>query len=307
MRIFVTGSTGVIGRRVVPMLVADGHQVSAMVHSPGKSGVLAKAGADAVAADLFDSASLRSAIAGHDAVVNLATHIPSSFGIFLKSAWAENDRIRREGSANLVDAALAEGVPRYIQESFAPVYPDRGDHWIDEGTPIEPVSYNRSIEDAEASVARFTACGGTGVVLRFGGFYGPDARTLWDMIGLVRRGIAPMPGSADAYVSSVSHDDAASAVRSAIQAPSGTYNVVDDEPVTHRAYFDSLASALGVSPPRLLPTWLTFLFGSLGEMLARSLRISNRKLRMTCDWQPKYRSVREGWKDVLAAPAAARK
>lgn len=303
MRIFVTGATGVIGRRVVPMLVAAGHHVTAMVHSPAKSAALAKSGASPVQADLFDPVSLRKAMAGHHAAINLATHLPTGFGMFLPGAWSENDRIRRDGAANLVNAALAEGVSRLIQESFAPVYPDRGSEWIDEATPIAPVRYNRTVADAEASAARFTSRGGIGTILRFGGLYGPDAWQTRDMIRYARRGWAPMPGSADAYISSVSHDDAASAVVAALGAQAGAYNVMDDEPMTHRGYVDALAEALGVASPRLPPPWLTFLFGSVGEMLARSLRISNRKLRAECGWAPQYRSVREGWRAVLAQPA----
>jgi 2-alkyl-3-oxoalkanoate reductase len=304
MRIFVTGATGVIGRRVVPMLVAAGHHVTAMVHSPKKSAALAKAGAVPAQVDMFDPAALRNAMAGHDAVINLATHLPTGFKMFLPGAWAENDRIRRDGAANLVNAALAAGVSRLIQESFAPVYPDRGAEWIDEATTIAPVRYNRTVADAEASASRFTSRGGIGTILRFGGFYGPDAWQVRDMIGYVRRGWAPMPGSADAYISSVSHDDAASAVVAALGAQAGAYNVVDDEPMTHRRYFDALAEALGVASPRLPPRWLTFLFGSVGEMLARSQRISNRKLRAECGWAPQYRSMREGWRAVLATQPA---
>jgi nucleoside-diphosphate-sugar epimerase len=304
MRIFVAGATGVIGRRVVPMLVAGGHDVTAMTHSPQKTGSVAGSGATPAQADLFDPASLRRAIAGHDAIVNLATHLPQGFKMFLPGAWAENDRIRREGAANLVDAALAEGVPRFVQESFAPVYPDRGAQWIDESVPIAPVRYNRTVADAEAAAARFAARSGIATTLRFGAFYGPDAWQTRDMIGYVRRGFAPMPGPAEAYVSSISHDDAAAAVVAALDAPGGVYNVVDDEPVTHRGYFSTLAALLGVSAPRLPPRWLTFLFGSPGELLARSQRISNRKLREISNWAPKYRSIREGWPAVLAAGTA---
>ena len=212
MNIFLTGATGVIGRRVVPLLVAAGHRVGAMVHAPEKAGALTKAGARPLKADLFSLESLRRAIAGHETVINLATHMPIGLKMFLPGAWAENDRIRREGSANLVHAAIAEGVVRFIQELFAPVYPDRGEAWIDEKTPIAPVRYNRSVADAEASTQRFATGGAIGTILRFGAFYGPDAWQTRDLIGYVRRGFAPMPGKPSAYVSSISHDDAAAAV-----------------------------------------------------------------------------------------------
>jgi len=301
MKVFVTGATGVIGRRLVPMLLANGHDVTAVARSPIKSAQLRQQGATPIEVDLFDRTALVRAVAGHDAAINLVTHIPNStFRMLLRSAWRENDRLRREASANLVDACLAGRVSRFVQESFAPVYPDRGDQWIDESVPLSPVRYNRTVLDAEASAARFSRSGGAGVVLRFGGFYGRDALQTDAFIQSVRRGWAPIPGSPAAYISSVSHDDAATAARAALTLPAGVYNVVDDRPVTHREFFDSLAEAVGVPAPKFPPVWMTPLFGSIGEMAARSLRISNRKLQAASAWKPKYPSVREGWPAAIA-------
>jgi len=301
MKIFLTGATGVIGRRLLPILGAAGQQVTAVARSPSARTRLQRHGVTTIEVDLFNADAVRRAVTGHDVVVNLATHIPSStLQIFLRSAWRENDRLRRVASATLVDAALAAGVARFVQESFAPVYPDCGERWIDETERIEPVRYNRTVADAEASATRFSQSGGSGIVLRFGGFYGPDAFQTVAMMQAVRRGWAPMPGSPDAFVSSVTHHDAATAVAAALDLPAGIYNVVDDEPLTHREFFDSLAAALSVAPPRLPPPWITPLLGSLGEMAARSVRISNRKLRAACDWRPKYASVRQGWPAVIA-------
>jgi nucleoside-diphosphate-sugar epimerase len=223
--------------------------------------------------------------------------------MLMARSWAENDRIRRTGSANLVDAALAAGVKRFVQESFAPAYPDCADRWIDEAMPLQPVAYNRTLLDAEGSAARFTAesRGGAGVVLRFGAFYGPDSRVLIDMVRILRRGWAPLPGSPGAFLSPISHDDAAAAAAVALYFPAGVYNAVDDEPVTRREYFDTLASALGVPPPKFPPHWTVHLLGSAGELLSRSQRISNRKLRNTAAWAPRFPSVGEGWRDVVPA------
>jgi nucleoside-diphosphate-sugar epimerase len=301
MRIFLTGATGVLGRRALPLLTGAGHSVTAVARRPQSRADLAREGASPIELDLFDADAVGKAVAGHDAVINLATHLPAGFRAFLPGAWKENDRIRRVVSANLVDAALAGGAARFIQESFAPVYPDRGDQWIDERVPIAPVAYNRTVVDAERSAERFSGGGGTGVVLRFALLYGPDSWFTRDLIRYVRRGWAQVPGAADAYISSVSHDDAAAAVVAALGAAPGIYNVVDDEPMRRREFFDSLAGVLGVPPPRLPPHWLKYLFGSLGEMLARSLRISNRKLRDACGWAPRYPSMREGWPAVVAA------
>ena len=172
--------------------------------------------------------------------------------------------------------------------------------------PLKPVRYNETIVDAEQSAQRFSNSGATGVVLRFAGFYGPDSRFLMEGIQQVRAGKEFLPGSPEAYASSVHHDDAATAAAAALHLPAGTYNVAEDEPVTRREYFDSLARALGVDSPKPMPFWSKWLLGSLGELLSRSERISNRKLKAASSWVPKYRSVREGWADVVrAVPAQA--
>lgn len=300
MRIFVTGATGVVGRRLVPALLERGHGVTAIGRSPDKRARLEQAGARAVDVSLFDRTALTAAVAGHDAIVNLATHIPgSSMRMMLPWSWRENDRIRRDGSAAIVDAALAAGVPRLVQESFAPIYAANGDAWIDEAHPQQPTRYNRSVLDAERSARRFTASGATGVVLRFAGFYGPDAFHIADMLGMTRRGWAPLPGRPDAFVSAVSHDDAAAAAAAALSAPAGVYNVCDDEPLRRGEWSAAFAEAFGLEPPRPMPAWMTRLGGATVEMLARSQRMSNRALRQVADWTPRYPSVREGFR-VLA-------
>lgn len=302
MRIFITGASGVIGRRVVPLLVEAGHQVTAVGRSPEKLAALAKVGAEPATLDLFDARGVRRALEGHDAVINLATHMPPSMArMMLPGAWRENDHVRREGSAILVDAAIDAGVGRFIQESFAPAYPDRGEAWIDETTLLAPVRYNRTILDAEASAARFAASRDAGVIVRFAAFYGPDAFTVRESADMVRRGWSPLPGSPDAFISSISHDDAAAAVVAVLDAPSGIYNVSDDEPVTRRVYATVIADAIGVPTPRPLPGWATRLMGSKGELASRSQRISNHKLRTGTKWWPRFRSVREGLTAALKA------
>jgi 2-alkyl-3-oxoalkanoate reductase len=299
-RIFVTGATGVVGIKAVPLLVAAGHDVTAVGRSPGKRARLEALGARAVELDVFDRVAVKGALEGHDTVINLATHMPpSTFKMMLPWEWRENDRVRRDGSAALVDAAVAAGVKRFIQESFAPMYEDGGDRWIDEAWPVRPTRYNRSSLDAEASSARFSAAGGTGIVLRFAGFYGPDP-LLRDMLGVVKRGWSPLPGPAGAYWSSLSHEDAATAVVAALDVGAGIYNACDDEPLTRRELADVLAAAVGARPPRLLPRWLSALGGNIMELLSRSQRMSNGKLKAASVWAPRWRSAREG------LPAAAR-
>jgi 2-alkyl-3-oxoalkanoate reductase len=187
MEVFVTGAGGVIGRRVIPLLVRDGHEVTAIGRTRKKREALERAGASAVDVSLFDPDGLRAVVVGHDAVINLATHMPSSsLRALLPGAWSENDRIRSEASDILVDTARAGGVRHFIQESFAPAYPDRGDTWIDEYVPLAPARYNQTLLDAERAAASFAAPVRTSVVLRFAAFYGPDSHYLLDAVRAVR-------------------------------------------------------------------------------------------------------------------------
>jgi 2-alkyl-3-oxoalkanoate reductase len=297
VRVFLSGATGVIGRRVVPLLLEAGHTVTVGQRTGGRS-LQWRGEVRAVPLDLFSPATLGEGVRNHDVVINLATSIPSTFKSLFRSAWRMNDRIRREGSRNLAEAALGGGVRVLVQESFAPAYPSRGDEWIDESVPLEPSSYNRTVLDAEESVRGFTAAGRNGISLRFAAFYGPDSVQLPDMIRLLKKGWAPLPGP-HGFISSVSHDDAAAAVVALLEARPGAYNVSDDEPVRKEEYAGSLAALLGLRPPRFPPDWATPLFGAPGSMLGRSLRISNRKLRSETGWRPRYPSVREGWAATL--------
>ena len=312
-RILLTGATGVIGRRVLPLLVSAGHAVSAVSRTPEQAELLRAVGATPVTMNLLDPASVRAAVSGHGVVVNLATHMPPSMvRMLFRRSWRENDQIRREGSANLAGAAAAAGVRRFIQESFAPIHAEGGDRWIDEQWPVRPSAYNRTVLDAEASVERFAQSGGTGVVLRFAWFYGPDP-LLRQMLDFVRKGWGPLPGAPEAYWPSVSHEDAASAVVAALGAPRGIYEVCDDEPMTRKEFGEVCARALGAPAPRPLPRWLTALGGGTVELMSRSLRLSNAKLRASSGWSSRWRSVREGMPEaagqlgLVPAPASVRR
>jgi nucleoside-diphosphate-sugar epimerase len=300
-RNFVTGATGVVGSYDVPELVRLGHHVTAVGRSPEKRARLSELGATAVASPSDAEGRISRALAiraleGHGIVINLATHMPpSTTRMLLPWEWKENDRIRRDDSAAFVDAAIATGVRKFIQESFAPLYAAAGDQWIDESFPMRPARYNRTVLDAERSAARFTDAGRVGVVLRYGAFYGPDP-LLRDMIGIVRKGWSPLPGRGDAFISSLAHEDAATAtVTAALSdiAPA-VYNVTDDEPLRRRDWVGTLAAAVGAPPPKLMPAWLTKLGGSSMELLSRSVRMSNARFKSATGWSPKYRSAREG-------------
>ena len=282
----------------MPLALEAGHEVTAAARSPHGRESLRRAGATPVEVDLFDVESLRRAMAGHDAVINLATHIPSSSTkMMIRWAWRTNDRIRREASAAIATAAIAEDVRRMIQESFAPMYPDHGDEWIDESMAVAPTSYNESSLDAERSANQLTARGGTGVVLRFAGLYGPDA-LLGEMLGMMRKGWSPLPGNPRAYITSLWQGDAATAVLAALNVPAGTYNIAEDEPMRRGEWVASLAQAAGIPTPKPLPMWMTR-FGSVLRLLARSERISNRKFRSVSTWAPKYRTASDAGPDGL--------
>jgi len=303
-RIFMTGATGVVGVHAIPLLIAQGHDVTAVGRTPAARLELEAIGASSVALDSSDELGLTRLLAGHTVVINLATHMPSSsFQMMLPWKWRENDRVRREGSALLARAALVAGVRLFIQESFAPVYEDRGDMWINESWPVRPAPYNRTVLDAERSAASFTEKGGAGIALRFAGFYGPDAM-LRDMVHMVRKGWSPLPGSANAYWSSVAQEDAASAVVAALGVPPGIYNVCDDEPLTRREWVDTIARAIGAKPPRLMPHWLSSLGGKSMELMSRSQRMSNAKLKGASGWAPRWPSVREGMPAAIRALTA---
>lgn len=305
MHIFLTGATGVIGRRVIPMLVERGHRVTAAVRSPDRFPIVTALGARARVVDLFDAAAVRLAVEGHDTVINLATHIPATSRMLLPGAWRENDRLRRDASRHLADAAIAAGAERFVQESFGLTYPDGGSRWVDERVPLEPVGHTHTVLDAERAAARVTAEGRTGIALRFAGLYGPDAM-MRDMLAAVRKGWSPLPGRPDAFFSSLSQHDAASAVVAALRAPAGTYNVVDDAPMPRAEWVGSLARKLGVDLPRTLPGWTTSLLGSAGNVIARSLRLSNRALKDATGWTPRFASAADGWDWVLEELEAAK-
>ena len=297
MHIFIAGATGVLGRRVVPTLAAAGHAVTAVARSDAKASALRRQGAEPVMVDLFDPGAVAAAVAGSNAVINLATAIPPTGQMLRRSAWRTTDRLRREASANLVNGALATGARRYVQEALAFVHRDHGDRWIDEDAPLDPPAYAATVCDAEAQVRRFTDAGGAGVALRFGMFYSADSGQTRDLVRLARRGLLALPGGDDTYQPWVHVDDAAGAVVAALEAPEGVYHVVEDDPVTAGEHAAVLGDLLG-RRLRRPPDWLAF--GPLVLWL-RSQRVANRRLRAATSWRPRYGARRDGWAQVLHA------
>ncbi|MEU6789063.1 NAD(P)-dependent oxidoreductase [Nonomuraea angiospora] len=305
MRVFITGGTGAIGRHTVPALLAAGHTVTALARTPGKAAALSSQGAVPVTVSLFDREALTSAFAGHDAVVNLASAIPPMSRFMSVSAQRQNNRVRTEGSAAVVDAALAAGVGRVVQESVSMVYRDQGARWIDEDAPVDHYPMTRGNFAAESSAHRFgREGGGAGVVLRFGWFYGPGAAHSEEMYAQARHHVGMVLGHPDGYVSSIHLTDAAEAVVAALGAPAGTYNIVDDEPLTKREYAHTLARAAGTRLWLSVPGRAAYLFGHRLTSLTRSLRVGNARFRAATDWAPRYPSAREGWPATAAVLTA---
>ncbi|HJR25544.1 MAG TPA: NAD(P)-dependent oxidoreductase, partial [Acidimicrobiales bacterium] len=258
-------------------------------------------GATPVRVSLFDVGALTPAVAGHDAVVNLATSLPSMWRFAFTSAWRTNTKVRTEGSTALVTAALASGVPRYLQESVSMLYPDRGDAWIDESVAVDstPPAAAANLA-AEAQAQRFADQGGTRIVLRFGLFYGPTASHSEVFVATARRHLCIQMGPPGSYVSSIHVDDGGAAVVALLDAPSGIYNVVDDEPLTKQAFSDALAAAVGKRPWLRVPGRAGLLLGKRTTTVTRSIRVSNAKLRGATGWAPRYPSAREGWPATVA-------
>jgi nucleoside-diphosphate-sugar epimerase len=180
------------------------------------------------------------------------------------------------------------------------LYSDHGTAWIDEDARTDQYPMARGNHAAEVNANRFTAAGGVGVVLRFGWFYGPGATHSEQFLALARRHICVAIGRPDSYVSSIHVADAGAAV-AALHAPAGTFNVVDDEPLTTRGFADALATAAGATCWLRLPGRVALLLGDRSTSLTRSLRVSNARFRHATGWAPRYPNARDG----LIATAAA--
>jgi nucleoside-diphosphate-sugar epimerase len=308
MKVFLTGATGAIGPATVRGVLDNGHHVRAVARNDDKAAQLRDLGAEPVTVDLFDGDAVKAAVDGCEAVLHLATNVPRLRRMASKQGWATHNRLRTTATERLVDAALTTGATRFVKESVTFGYPDSGDAWIDETTPPdESIAMLAPTLEGERMIDRFTADGGTGVVLRFGSFYGPTARMVDEALRLARWRMSLVAGKPNGYVSSIHTDDVAGAAVAALDAPAGLYNAVEDDPVTRREYLDAFSAAFGLAKLRPMPTWLVRLTGGAGaEAVIRSQRVSNRKLREATGWSPRFPSVREGWPAVAEAWEASR-
>jgi nucleoside-diphosphate-sugar epimerase len=251
-------------------------------------------GSPPVHASLFDSDSLTRAVAGHDAVVNLATHIPVGSVAIRARAWRTDDQIRTVGSRILVHAALQHEVGRLVQEAVTFVYPDRGDEWITEETAPEPNRRSQAATmAASARAARFTARGGSGVVLRFGQIYGPD-RASAALIARARVGRPVVLGRPGGWLSPLHPEDAAAAVVAALDCAPGVYNVAEP-PVRRSEWAAAIGTVAGTGPAKFYPALLQKLAGPRAEPLTRSQRVDSAKFAAAAGWSPMSRSTQGGW------------
>jgi nucleoside-diphosphate-sugar epimerase len=302
MKVFLTGGTGAIGPATVRGLRDQGHEVRAVARTDEKAAQLRALGADPVVIDLFDGDAVKAAVDGCEAVLHLATNVPPLRKMSSKHGWSAHNRLRTNANELLIEAALTTGARIFVKESVTFCYPDRGDAWIDETTPPdESIAMLRPTLEGERMVDRFSAEGGRSVVLRFGSFYGPTARSVDEALRLARWRLSMLAGKPDGYVSSIHTADVAGAAVAALDAPAGLYNVVESEPTTRREYLDAFSAAFGLRKLRPMPTWLVKMTaGSGAEAVIRSQRVSNKKIRDATGWSPRYPGVREGW------PAVAR-
>jgi nucleoside-diphosphate-sugar epimerase len=298
--VFVTGATGVLGRGTVKRLVEDGNTVRALARNAGRAELIAAMKAEPVVADIYDVDAMTRAMSGADAMLHLATRIAPIAQARKASAWAENNKLRTVGTKALVDAALAAGVTRVIAESITFIYADGGTEWIDERWPVDAGEGLQAVVTLEEEVARFASeSGGTGVSLRFGFFYSAEARSTDEYLKAASRHVAPVLGTPDGYISSIHTDDAASAVVAAFRAPTGAYNVVDDEPITRREFVDAFGRAFDLGRLRFIPpTVVKVVGGSTAQPLLRSQRVSNAAFRAATGWAPAVPSAVDGWTHV---------
>ena len=306
MKIFLTGGTGVVGRSLVPLLVAGGHDVRAVCRRDDAATWLRAAGAEPVSVDLFDAEAVGEAVGGTEVVLHLATNVPTMRKAARPKGWAMHNKLRVDATRHLVAAAQRAGAQRFIKESITFVYRDAGDSWIDETAPLldDPGLLAATLE-GEATALGFASDSTVGTVLRFGLFYGGVRnRGTDDALKLAKFGRSTVAGPAGAYMSSIHCEDAATAAVAALGAESGISNVTDDTPVTRGDYLAAFASAFGIKTPKPTPARLVKLAGgSAAAALVASQRVSNAKFRNETGWSPKYPDVRIGW----ASEAAARR
>ncbi|WP_328766549.1 NAD-dependent epimerase/dehydratase family protein [Streptomyces sp. NBC_00286] len=303
MRVFVAGGSGALGRRLVPQLVARGHQVTATTTSAAKLRLLEELGAQGVVMDGLDAVSVGEAVAQArpDVIVHQMTGLSGKLDMrHPDRSFAPTNRLRIEGTDHLLAAAEATGVPHVVVQSFAQSY-GPGAGLLTEQDPIDagtsPVA--RRLSSGVLHIQDVVPKAG-GTVLRYGGFYGPGASD--DVVKMVRKRMFPLVGEGTGWASWVHLDDAASATVLVVeQQARGVFNIVDDEPAQVRDWLPYLAACAGAKRPLRVPKWLAKLLA--GEfpvtMMTEGHGFSNARAKRKLGWQLRYPSWREGFKEEL--------
>jgi nucleoside-diphosphate-sugar epimerase len=301
MRLLVTGSTGVLGREVVPLLLARGDEVDAVVRPSTEPRPRVVDGARPLRLDLFDRAAVARSVRRVDGVVHLATAIPPLPRMHRPRAWRINDRLRRDVTATLVEAGIAGGVEVVLFPSITFNYADGGERWLDEDAALDPpFAPTRSALAAESHVQRLSAAGRRGVVLRLARLYGPGHASA-ELVEQARRGRAVVVGDGANLVSSLHVHDAASAILAGLAVPAGVYNIADDQPRRAGELAATIADASGGPPPRTVPRSVaSLLIGRAVELLTRSQRVANGRFRAAAGWAPSYPDAGRWWADAGA-------
>ncbi|MCI9889694.1 NAD(P)-dependent oxidoreductase [Micrococcales bacterium 31B] len=294
MKIVVTGATGVLGREAVAALAKAGHQVTGVTRRESGIPVITGRGGHGVVADVFNRDSLAEVFEGHDAIVNVLTHIPLSTDALKPGAWRTDDRLHSEASAAIAGAARDAGVGRLVQESIAFMYPDMGSDWINEEVQIAPTSAQRPRVAETRHAIEFAGPDRVSVVLRLGLLYGGDKQSTLNL-ELTRAGKRVLLGTPQQYISLLHVSDAGRAIVSSLLAPTGIYNVAA-EPITRERYAADLGREAGsAGPAQFFPDLVQLVSGHRTEGLRRSHRINSAKFQATTGWRPEIGTGTKGW------------
>ncbi len=297
MRVFLAGASGAIGRRLVPMLVSAGHHVIGTTTTPAKLEQLRQAGAEGVQLDLLDPAATTRAVADAkpDVIVHEATALADLGRNSRNSvkAFAGTNQLRTTGTKNLLAAASDVGVGRFIAQGFCALGFARAST-LDPRAPEGLVAGRKAMRALDDMVVDHG-----GVVLSYGGFYGPGTSLGRDgeQTAMVRKRMLPIVGTGNSIFQFLHIDDAASATVAALTHGEGHYDIVDDDPAPIRVWLPILAETLGAKPPRHAPMWLAKLAGGDGVALLtiEAPPTSSDRAKADLNWQPAYPSWREGF------------
>jgi nucleoside-diphosphate-sugar epimerase len=305
MRIFVAGASGVIGRSLIGLLLGAGHDVTGMTRSEKRAEQLRARGAEAVVCDALDAHAVREAVltARPDAVIHELTNLPAKLDPRkFKTQLISTNRLRRDGTRNLVAAAREAGVARLVAQSIAFVYEPSGDWVKDEDAPLA-LSSPPPMDEAVGAVADLErqVLDAGGIVLRYGYFYGPGTALASDgyYAELARKRRFPVVGSGEGRWSFIHVDDAAAATVAALdRSASGVYNIVDDDPVPASEWVPAYASAIGAKRPFRLPLWIARIAAGPVAVAGMTTQrgASNAKAKRELGWAPQYASWRDGFR-----------